>query len=270
MKVPEPFPSEKDECSINISTNDDFFKILGIESTKPAPQKELSDNTASQKAYPAYAQLITSLCKWSRQGNTSMHILISYLHSKQKIVTKNSLHNSYNDLKRIFYDKAHNLLFIKKICNQYNQGSNDLYDLLEIVDQIKTNHKKQEMDLGYDILMFKDTEQDVLQILNYLIIGVNYYDIDKRNPISLFCKLIKKYNDDQHNKITPTDEQCFCYQLYKNLDFTLPDSFDSTLFDENKYAFTELLTLFDNIVKLKQYSDANVQIFVDKLYAKKD
>lgn len=267
-KTPEDLPNNHDICTISLSTGDDFLKILGIENKEPiSPEKRSSSGNRILQEYPTYGTLISSLYQLSQSNIVNIKTLVSYLHSKQEIITKNYPQNSYDDLKKIFYSKAYDLLFIKKICNKY-KGSNDLYDLLEIVDQIKDDHKKQELELGHDILALEKTDP-LAKVLNSISPGF-FYDIYSKNLISVLCKLIKNYNDESLNKITPTDEQCFCYLAHKKINFTLPDSFASNLFDENKYALIEFLQLFDNIVQLKRYDAGSVQLFVDKMYPKKD
>jgi len=269
IKTPEDFPLNHNICTITLPTTDDFLEILGIECIQETSQRKVSScDTTSQGEYPAYSTLVTSLYKLSQDNSLNIKFLISYLHLKQEVIIKNSPQSSYNDLKKIFYEKAYNLLCIKKICNQYI-NSNDLYDLLEIVDQIKKDHKKQELDLGYDILTIGDTETTTSKFFNYVKNDANYYATYTKNLINIFCKLIKRYNTEKLDKITPTDAQSLCYLLYQKLNFTLPDSFDTTLCDENKYAFTKFFGLFDNIVKLKQYDSASVQRFVNKTYPKR-
>lgn len=84
----------------------------------------------------------------------------------------------------------------------------------------------------------------------------------------MLCHLIQKYNNQRTTKLTPTPAQ------YKNyvengipiFKYALPDSFDSTLFDETKYAFKELSKLIEEVLKLRTSSVENVEECVNQIY----
>jgi hypothetical protein len=199
-----------------------------------------SDFTADH--YPAFHALHNSIRS------------ITVNHPKFEIL-KNFIHYIYSDYPRLqnaflglyYYDELKNA-FYKRACyivsNKYIWQVSDLYYLIEIVEAGKALHPpKQEYD-------FKNET--------------------KNKKISILCHLIKQYNDQRKTKETPTPQQQKTYKcgipIFK---FSLPDTFDSTLLDEETYAFKEFNELVHKFSLLRSSSDENVQECINQIYASK-
>ena len=200
--------------------------------------------------------------------NGLMKTFISYVYSNKEIPQNNYSQLSYADLKDKFYELA-SCLFTYIRHREYQEAVDSYqYDLIKIIEAAATSiSKKQESDFGYDII-----ESDLMKTKKlYIFLSIIKLDdnpLHSQKRIGILCHLIKKYNNQRKNKITPTSNQCKAYNEFRycNFNFALPDSCDNTLFNKEIYALDEFTELVNNIKILVWSSDENIQECIDHLY----
>ncbi len=182
--------------------------------------------------------------------------------------------DDYHHIVRDFYTQTYNLFHDKKI--DTNNPRTFLLIILDILHSI--GHAKASKDivdeqtLGQDILNFEVPQFAISSIFSYFKPKNDIQKIDiitTKNRISLFCLTLKKYNDVSKNKQTPHLLQHFYYQVKNDLQLVLPDNYDNCVFDESKYAFTELDQLINGFQALVYADDETIQQWVCQLYVRK-
>lgn len=240
-------------------TSNQLLQTLGLSSIVDTNITHTTnyDPDVARHKYPAFVQLMSGLMD-SDKNLSNLRVFLSYIYSDKEIPQNKYAQLSYTDLQEKFYNEVLNLF--RQGYSQCNIDESS-YDLVQIIEAVKAlDSSKKEDDFGYDIIEAKKTT-----IIRALIAVINEYAHDTRKRLGILCHYIKKYNNQRAAKITPTKKQ---YKSYKNLpiDFALPNSFDSTLFDRKIYAFDEFETLIDDIRTLKHSSEENVQECFDQLY----
>ncbi|HLW73302.1 MAG TPA: hypothetical protein VKR54_04620 [Candidatus Babeliales bacterium] len=231
-------------------------------------KSDTNDICFQMNKYPAFIRLYRMLHHaFQTCGSESLDLCGTYLYADQTIVTQNCAQGFYTDLKNEFYSKAYDMFF------KGTSLPEGIYDLLQIIKTAKNKHDIQnEAELGYDILTFKPT--NAIAITNTMYQMYNYND-EKYAPhnakkrISLFCKLVEKYNHARTTKKIPTDKQYIVYKMIHTLDLALPDVFNNELLDDNQYAFTEWEQLERSTKALEYADDQQIQQCVDQLYPQK-
>ena len=256
-----PYTCNNQETKNTIS-NEYLAQALGITDVKNTKKQSLLLTYTYLRDFPAYLALADSFINIFRHTYETRNNFATCLHSDEKIVFKDYLSATYVHLKNEFYKKAHDVLchYSNFNTNNNNEVTADaLYNFLQIIETAKLKHDiKSEKNLGYDILGFEPTT-------GYFD-GENYSSIKTKNRISFFCQLIGEYNRNRAHKTTPTGKQYDCYRLKKETNAALPDSFTSTVFDENIYAFKAFKKLIKAVEILIKISDETVQLFVNKVY----
>jgi hypothetical protein len=245
---------------LTTSTTNETLPFYNKEKAEPLFDNSLAyalGITNSPTQYPAYIHLTHCLSALSLQKIETVTTLASCLYKNQHILFKNEA-VSYTDLKNDFYNRAYDLLQ-DGLSFDVRSKSNDIYNLLHIIEKAKINKDiDQERNLGDGIINTKPKA-----VLDWFIDE----DLNStKNRISLFCIFIEKYNRARGNKKIPTGEQYDCYCLQQKIDLAFPDSFNSTLFDKNIYAFTEFEQLTSDTQKLMNSDDETVQQSVDQIY----
>jgi len=231
--------------------------ILGLEvpsnNTKATTYEHYYDACSTNSYYPAFHKL---KCKLDYKRYADYENFTHYIYSNKPIQKNNYLNLSYTDLQKQFYDKAYVLMK-----RSINYDGNCIHSLIQIIEAGKTlTPAKQECDFEYDFVNFTQTS------INQSLVIDSTFIIQQLMVI--LCRLIKQYNDQCKTKITPTLEQARAYRTNLSY-FTLPDSFDSTLFDKKIYAFEELEKLNDNIRTLLWSDDKYKEECFDALYPQK-
>ena len=142
-----------------------------------------------------------------------------------------------------FYAEAYNLQYpyYQNICH-----------FIAIVERLKTIEKEHdEKTIFSKILNYQPKPKEIFGIKYGSSVDVNLVDPSAKNTIALIYQCIEKYNHERGDKVTPASSQYQAFLAFKNLDILLPDNFDKTVFDEEKYAFTEFQTLTDAITTIK-------------------
>lgn len=232
---------------------------------KEVPKIEITNSAL--EPYPAYAALMINLKKLTSYTDYAIYCTISSLYGDEKILFEGCSPISYSDLTHKFYHEAYSLLINKGTCL-------DMYNALRIIEKAKTSKAiKKSVDLISDILNFYPTTTveeffDLFTSKEDIIIK-NRTIFNAKNRMCLFLHLVEKYNDAQANKITPTSQQYYCYDIIKNSDLALPDYFNSTLFNEDYYAFAAFEQLINDTTTLIRADDKDVQQYIDQLYPQK-
>ncbi|HLW73303.1 MAG TPA: hypothetical protein VKR54_04625 [Candidatus Babeliales bacterium] len=178
------------------------------------------------------------------------HNLATCLYEDANVLFQYS-QNFYTDVKTEFFKRAHNVLFS-------NGDKYELYELLPIIETTKTlSNIYQENHLQSGITDFEPTETIKEKIYN--LFDAKHSANNKKDSIMLLCKFMKTYSDARGKKAIPTLKQFYAYQLQKNLNLALPDSFKLTIFNEDMYALAEFGQLLDNITDLIKPDNHNVQ-----------
>lgn len=265
----EPLPSNNElykKTSTPITKNQ-LAQILDLPSSANTSKTYyIYDHESVCSNYPAFYKLEhASKIYWN--GMTKN--LLSYVYSNKEIPQNDYSQLSYADLKDKFYKLASCVICYTKYGEYQELTGSYLYDLIKIIEIETTSiPKKQEYDFVYDLIELEPTATEKLcTFLNFVASILANNALHTKKCIGILCHLIKKYNNQRKNKITPTSNQCKAYEEFRYYpDFALPDSCDNTLFNKEIYALDEFKELVNNIQILVWSSDENIQECIDQLY----
>lgn len=220
------------------------------------------DASTTSANYPAFHAVKTYA---DSKAYDSMKDFILYIYSQKETPENKYLKASYDAFRFEFYSKAGSFM-------NYEAGNDHqiLYELLEIIEAGKNlNPKKQEYNLGYDILTFPQTPIDSF------LTKINMDTTEAiRKKIAFLCHAIKEYNDVRQTKKTPTVAQFKAYQDYLRFDlqsghsksdFSFPNNFDTKLFDQKEYDFDGFDKLVRRMKLIRSSTDENVEETIDQI-----
>jgi hypothetical protein len=218
------------------------------------------ENTAKKinVDFPHFWQLEVDLEKLFLSDEDKLQTLICCIYNQKKL-SKNCPHGTYTDLKAEFCKETASLLELFHYVKEQEQRT---YNIIQMIENAKKAKEiLHEKDLALSIL-----KSDKLTFYDYFHTPESV--TDKKNKAIILCNLIDHYNKTKNEKMTPIPDQFVAYNLNKNLDIALPDSFNHTLFDKDSYAFEEFKQLCIAIRELVDLKSKHIQECVTYLYGK--
>lgn len=255
-QLPLHFGAKKTRLKDILTTSSDTNKQIVASNTTHTHNDFLT--------YPAFFQLTCALRHAMQELDAeSVKIFTTYLYENDGILLQDYSQGSYVGFKNEFYTHAYNMLL-------HNGNTYDLYHLIQMIDKAKNvGNIHNEDDLATSIIGFDPFP-------SFTELFCRFFD-SKHSPenirqyISLFCALVKKYNNARLTKITPTATQYKAFTVQKELDIAaVHESLcNNALFDENRYAFAEFKELLESTELLKYESENKVNQHFDTLYSPK-
>ena len=189
----------------------------------------------------AYQALKSSLIKLPDVPLESIKMFNQMFYDDAKILFEKSNASMILHATLLTIDQAAYLLLI------HNGTTEDLFNLVDMIEKEMT-HGITEKDIGYKLL------------------SNTLYSNEAKNRMALFLHLVKQYRQRRGDRLTPCARQYYTYLKQKKLNILLPDSFNTSFFNTNCYAFDDFKLLRKNTVALMQSDVNSVQTCVNQIY----
>ena len=210
-------------------------------------------------SYPAYIHLVNTLTDLLVTNVDNIKILNDCLYSDPSILFEGYIRNAYVDA-NITINELYNCLY-QLLCR--NGNTRDIYNILQIIGNIKLSTTITEKDIGYRMLFYQPNDFQS-QFKSWY--DDQYNAIHTKHRIALFFNLIEVYQSLKGNKTTPTGKQYFTYCDQKRLDIAWPDTFNGLIYDSDYYAFEEFTLLRNQIIELMLLDRQSLEKKVNQIY----
>lgn len=214
--------------------------------------KELSITLPMNKETHIFNELTQQILALRQQDSIDWSNCAFFIYSPQKALQSDySTKALISNWQETFLYHAHHLFAYASIGETYPHKTSPYKMLCFLIAILEQKNIK--------------TERDLYAIAPHYNANAYSWKDNQSLKIRMLCYFIAEYNKNSRSKKHPTYAQINCYTIMKSFPFALPDSFDTGLLDNKRFALEELIELNNRNILLCTTKDTVTEACINEL-----